>query len=112
MTRRLILPALAALGLAAGTAFAQMAPPDNGPSIATADENGEDLQQQIRDRLSAEGFKDVHVKATAFLVSAKDKNDKPIVMLIGPNSMTVLHGPESDEGATQGPGDQDKPIKE
>ena len=116
MFRRSIIPALATLGLAAGmafaTAFAQTPSPDTGPSIATAPDNGQDLQQQIRDRLSAEGFKDVQVKPTAFLVRARDKNNKPVVMLIGPNSMTILHGPDSDPGTTQGFGDQDRPIKE
>jgi hypothetical protein len=115
MFRRLIIPAFATLGLVAGvapgTALAQTASPDSGPSIATAPDSGRDLQQQIRDKLEAEGFKDVQVRPSAFLVSAKDKNDKPVVMLIGPNSMTVLHGPDLDQGA-RGLDDQNAPIKE
>jgi hypothetical protein len=117
MFRRLIIPALATLGLAtlgliAGAALAQTPSPDTGPSIATADEDGQDLQRQIRDKLAAEGFKDVHVRPTAFLVSAKDKDDKPVVMLIGPNSMTVLHGPDAGQNGIQGLGDKDQMIKE
>jgi len=114
MFRQIIIPALVTLGLAAGSGLAAAQAPssDTGPSIATAPADGQDLQKEIRDKLSAQGFKDVQVKPTAFLVSAKDKNDRPVVMLIGPNSMTVLHGPDSDQGATQDLGDQNQPIKE
>jgi hypothetical protein len=79
------------------------------PPTRVADDS-DTLSQQIRDKLTAEGFKDVQIKPTAYLVSARDKNDQQIVLLIGPDSMTVLQGPGAsggDGGNVQGLDDKD-----
>ncbi len=116
MFPRIPVAALAALALlpSAGSSLAQSPAPakSNQPPVTTVDDGDQTLQQKIQAKLTAEGFKDVHVKPTAFLVSAKDKDDKPVLILIGPNSMTVLHAPNNSNGATQGLGNQEKPTWE
>ncbi len=115
MFRQLTLPALAALAVAGGgVALAQTKAPSPGtdPQIAKAEPSDEDLPKQIHDKLVQQGFKDIEVKPTAFLVRAKDKDGKQVMMLIGPDSMTVLTAPD---GSTGGSGDSNggnKPIKE
>ncbi len=116
MFRPLILPALAALALAGGSvAFAQTkAPsPDSGPEIARAEPAGQDLSKQIHDKLAEQGFKDIEIKPTAFMVRAKDKEGKQVMMLIGPDSMTVLTAPDGVQGGGAGLNEEsNKPIKE
>ena len=125
MFPRIAVVGVAALVLVPGAALtptraqspAQPTPPAANcvPAVTNVDD-ADDLSRQIRDKLAAEGFKDVQVKPTAFLVSAKDKNDKPIVLLIGPDSMTVLQAEGSNGGGNgadaQTLGDKDKLIRQ
>jgi hypothetical protein len=109
------LAAAALIALLPAGAIAQSAAPalNCTPSASPpkAADDTDNLSQQIHDKLAAEGFKDVQVRPTAFLVSAKDKDDKPVTLLIGPTSMTVLHGtlPGNDQ-AQAPPSDEDKAI--
>jgi hypothetical protein len=48
------------------------------------------LPDKIKDKLTAEGFSDVTVVPGSFIVSGKDKDGKSVMMLIGPNSMSVM----------------------
>jgi hypothetical protein len=83
MIRRMLIPALAlAAFVFQATARAQ--------SSANADDHGQQVMQKIHDDLTAKGFTDVRVVPGSFIVSGTDKNGQPVVMLIGPNSMTVL----------------------
>jgi hypothetical protein len=84
MFRRTIFPALMITALASTTAWAQSASP--GPR----DDHGQQVMQKIHDDLTAKGLKDVRVEPGSFIVSGTDKNGKHVVMLIGPDSMTVL----------------------
>ena len=70
-------------------------------SLAQPADNDSELQnmpEQIRQKLSEQGFKDIKVVPGSFIVSARDKDGNPVMMLIGPGQMTVLSG-KPDEGS-------------
>jgi len=101
MLFRTILLALVATALAHGPAFAQ------------ATDSAEDVTKKLHDDLTARGFTDVKVVPQAFLISAKDKDGNPLVMLVGPNSMTVLSGPPpGDPNTAQSKEGKDKLIQQ
>jgi hypothetical protein len=101
MLFRTILLALSSAAFACGTAQAQS--PSDGDKVA----------QQLHDKLVEQGYSDVRVVPQSFLISAKDKNGNPVMMLIGPNSMTVLAGPPSnDPNTAQSPEPKDKLIQQ
>ncbi len=104
MLFRTLLPALAAALLVSGAAVAQSPQPAD---------DAQNLPQKLHDELVSRGFKDVTVVPQSFLVSAKDQNGQPVMMLIGPNSMTVLSGPQPGAPNTaQSQDDKDKLIQE
>ena len=71
-----------------------------GAARAHSTADADNLSQQLHDKLVEQGYSDVHVVPQSFLISAKDKNGKPIMMLLGPNSMTVLSAPPSGDPNT------------
>ena len=95
--------ALAVTAIASAAAWAQspQAPVD-----------AQNLPQKIHDDLVSKGFTDVQVVPQSFLVSAKDKNGKTMVMLIGPNSMTVLSGPQGSDDQAESRDAKDKLIQQ
>lgn len=93
MFRLKLAPALAALVFAPGLVLAQSAaqkPTEAIPTPPTNDDIAQSLPQKIREKLEAQGFKEVKVVPNSFIVSAKDKDGVPMQMLIGPDSMTVI----------------------
>ncbi len=48
------------------------------------------LRAQVRDMLQKEGFTDVRVVPSSFMVRAKDKDGNPVVMSISPDSFTEI----------------------
>ena len=95
---RPLLPVLAALTLAIGVAPA-LASTD--PVATVPDEDTKSLPDKIRDKLSADGYKDITVMPTSYAVSATDKDGKPVLLLIGPSSATTLQqAPEQAESPT------------
>ncbi len=59
------------------------------------------LRAQMRDMLQKEGFTDVRVVPSSFMVRAKDKDGNPVVMSISPDSFTEVSevgSPGSDNG--------------
>jgi len=102
MFRHILIPALAAASLLPIGAAAQPGPPGtpSGPAATTNDDAGQNLPQKIRDKLTAEGFKDVKVTPSSFVVSAKDKDGHPVTMLIGPTGMTVITNPTAGSPST------------
>jgi hypothetical protein len=101
MVWRRITPALAVMALMTNAAWAQSNTPAN---------DGQDLPRQIRDKLTAEGFKDVQVAAGSYVVSAKDKDGNRVMMLIGPTSMSVMKMP--DPSTAQSQDDKDEIIQQ
>ncbi len=96
-----LVSAAASVAVTHGAAFAQ-----------SADASSQDAPRQIRDRLAEDGFKDIHVEPGSYIVSAKDKHGRSVLMMIGPNSTTMLTSPDSESGdsTAQLPDDTDKPI--
>ena len=118
MFRSILIPALApmVLGVALGTASAwAQSPPSaaapDSPGIKTDDTRN--LPQEIRDKLKAEGFKDVEVIPNSFIVSAKDKDGNPVMMLIGPDGTTVVKRSKPENPSTaEHKDDNDQIIRE
>ncbi|MGY3453976.1 hypothetical protein [Bradyrhizobium sp. USDA 4353] len=58
------------------------------------------LPDEIKQRLQKQGFNDVKVVPESFIVSAKDSNNDPVTMVIGPHSVTMFADIESQSGTT------------
>ncbi|MFZ5781178.1 MAG: PepSY domain-containing protein [Pseudomonadota bacterium] len=74
--------AVSILALCQGAALAQ--------SSSTSGKNDQSLPQEIKQKLSSQGFTNVEVVPGSYLVSAKDKDGDPVSMIIGPHSMTMF----------------------
>ena len=99
---RPLLPVLAALALAIGV----------GPSLAKTDppasvpeQDMQSVSDKIREKLAADGYKDITVMPTSYAVSATDKEGKPVLLLIGPSSAATLQ--RAPEQAQSPPGKDD-----
>jgi hypothetical protein len=96
MARLFIPSALAMLALAGAVpAIAKTvdAPADT-PSAAGV-EDTTPIPDRLRARLTEDGYKDITILPTTYAVSATDKSGKPVLLLIGPGSSTVLEGTEN-----------------
>ena len=56
----------------------------------TSAQTTQSIPQELRQKLTADGFTEVHIMPSSFLVSAKNKSGESVLMRIGPDSMTVL----------------------
>jgi hypothetical protein len=101
MRWRIILPALAAVVLAASPVGAQSK--DDDPSVS--------MTQKLRDKLVADGYQDVKIAPGSYIVSAKDKDGHRVMMMIGPTSMTMMKVPDNPSTA-QVPDNKDEIIKQ
>jgi hypothetical protein len=90
MARPVLLAPLTAFVLAIGSiGSSSLAKTD--PTAALADEDSsQSMSDKIREKLSEDGYKDITVMPTSYAVSATDKDGKPVLLLIGPSSATVL----------------------
>jgi hypothetical protein len=102
-TSALAIPILAGLILA-GAAPA-IAKTSDAPAPGESNDNAA-LTEQIRARLAADGYKDITILPTTYAVSATDKTGKPVLLLIGPQSSTVLEGTENPSTAQSPDGDK------
>ena len=112
MFRRLIVPACASLALLSGAALAQ-APTQNGAqnNKGMSDEAIQHGPQELREKLAADGYTDVKIAPGSYVVSAKDKDgNKVVMMMIGPNSMTVMKTPNKAPSQAQVPGTSNDEI--
>jgi hypothetical protein len=92
MRVHLIASTLLVAALAQG-AYAQTSSSSSNPtaqSSAQTNQQTQSLPAEIKNKLTQDGFTDVTVVPGSFVVSAKDKHGDPVMMMIGPNSMTVL----------------------
>ena len=106
MARLFIPSALAMLALAgAAPAIAKTA---DAPSDSPATAESAPVQDQIRERLTADGYKDITIVPTTYAVSATDKTGKPVLLLIGPGASTVLEGTQQQDPSTAESKDGDK----
>jgi hypothetical protein len=115
MFRHILIPALASVALVPAAGWAQSMPPPVDPGSAATKDNDahQNLPQKIHDKLTAKGFKDVVVVPNSFIVRAKDKDDNPVMMLIGPNGMTMIKKPKAGDPSTaQHKDDNDEIIQQ
>jgi hypothetical protein len=105
MARLFITSALAMLALA-GAAPAIANTPDTPAPAETNDKAA--MTEQIRARLIADGYKDITILPTTYAVSATDKTGKPVLLLIGPGSSTILEGTDKPDPSTAQSPDGDK----
>ena len=103
MARLLITSALAML-VVAGAAPA-IANTSDVPATTESNDNAA-LTEQIRARLAEDGYKDITILPTTYAVSATDKTGKPVLLLIGPQSSTVLQGTQNPSTAESPDGDK------
>ncbi|WP_157460843.1 MULTISPECIES: hypothetical protein [Bradyrhizobium] len=81
----LILAALQAPALAQGS-NSQSASPNNQAN----NQSSQPLPREIKQKLQKQGFSDINVVPGSFIVSAKDSNKDPVMMVIGPHSLTMF----------------------
>ncbi len=121
MLWRALIPALAGAALLPGLALAQSPPvssPSQRPGQMPDIYQAEDLPRQIHEKLTEQGFQDVKIVPGSYLVSAKDKNGTPVIMVIGPDSATVITmapqtgSPQEDESTAQSKDGGDKIIQQ
>lgn len=99
-----VLAILTSLPLIGATAaLAQNAP----PSAQQGQSNGLlGIQQQLRNNLQQQGFSDIRIMPSSFLVRAKDRAGNPVMMVVSPDSVTavteVTKQPQAMQGAGQG----------
>jgi len=89
--------AIAQTALAQGAKSSQQTTSGAGSSQTTTN-----LPHEIQQKLQNDGFSDVKVVPSSFLVQAKDKNGDPVTMIIGPHSMTMLTEMSGDNNPNTG----------
>jgi hypothetical protein len=114
----LIPPAVCAAFMAAAALAHAQTPqstqnPANAPAITAPTQEQQaainKLPDKIRDKLTDEGFTEVTVVPGSFIVSGRDKDGKAVMMLIGPNSMSVMTSaeqPDSDQSIAESPAEK------
>ncbi len=69
----------------------------NGPANSQAQIT---MQQHVKNDLEQAGFKNVQVMPESFLVRATDKEGRPVMMVINPDSITTVTGMSSTPGSS------------
>lgn len=59
-------------------------------SSAQDQSGGLNVKQEIQNTLSKQGYTDVSVMPSSFLVHAKNSKGQPVAMVIGPDSVTTV----------------------
>jgi hypothetical protein len=99
MSVRVLVAAAALLALASG---AQAQTNQSATTSSGAQQSTQSVPQEIKQKLSSDGFTNVEIVPGSYLVSAKDKNGDPVMMVIGPHSMTILTELPSSKSSTTG----------
>ena len=68
------------------------------------------MTEKIRARLTEDGYKDITILPTTYAVSATDKTGKPVLLLIGPQSPTILEG--ADPSTAESPDGDKKDMQQ
>jgi len=98
MITRLLASALLVAGLSQ-VALAQTSTQESQPSnplsnqpstSAQSTQTPQNVPQSLRQQLTSAGFTDVNIVPSSVLITAKDRNGRPVMMRITPNSMFFL----------------------
>jgi len=89
--RRMLFLILVPLGWAL-PASAQDSPPDQAKQQAPASpaQSGQSIGQSVRSSLARAGYKDIQMVPDSFVVRAKDPNGASVMMVLSPDSITVM----------------------
>ena len=89
--RRMLVLILVPLGWAM-PASAQNSPPDQAAQQAPACQasSGQSIGQNIRSDLARAGYRDIQMVPDTFVVRAKDPTGVSVMMVLSPNSITVV----------------------
>jgi hypothetical protein len=89
--RRMLILILVPLGWAM-PASAQNSPPDQAAQQAPACQapSGQSIGQNIRSVLARAGYRDIQMVPDSFVVRAKDPTGVSVMMVLSPNSITVV----------------------
>lgn len=87
MSGRLIASSLLVLAALQAPALAQGG---SSQSNQANSQSSQPLPQEIKQKLQKQGFSDISVVPGSFIVSAKDSNKDPVMMVIGPHSLTMF----------------------
>jgi hypothetical protein len=89
--RRMLILILVPLGWAL-PASAQNSPPDQAAQQAPACQapSGQSIGQNIRSDLARAGYRDIQMVPDSFVVRAKDPTGVSVMMVLSPNSITVV----------------------
>jgi hypothetical protein len=84
-------------------ALAQDAPPDQGPAPNAAQEQHDKLAQMlqtiersVQSSLARQGFTEIQMIPTSFLIRAKDRDGNPVMLTLGPGSVGESEGKAPD----------------
>ena len=104
MIVRTLFACLVVSALSQGAAFAQSSntKESGNASNTTSTQNSQSLPQEIRQKLQNDGYTDVKVVPSSFLVQAKDKGGDPVMMMIGPHMTTMITQMSPNESSTTG----------
>jgi hypothetical protein len=69
-------------------AFAQTASQQNADNPASTNPGG--IHSKIEGMLRNEGFTDIRMMPSSFMIRAKDKDGNPVVMMVSPDSLTEI----------------------
>jgi hypothetical protein len=112
-----VAPLLAVTVIAAAT-FAQTSLPQPAPDKPSdqpkAADPADKMAGQIHQKLSSQGFSDIQILPASYLVSAKDKDGNSFILLIAPDSTTVLAMERSaldNDADSSGPSTAEMPDK-
>ena len=67
------------------------------------------LTHKLRDDLSRAGFTDLKIMPTSFLISGKDSQGNPVMMVLSPNSVTALTEQTQPNAASNASSNQSAP---
>jgi hypothetical protein len=107
--RRLLISTFVSLVLVA-PALAQDAPKDRaaGPNAAedqdTLELGVQSIQRSIHARLALAGFTNIEMVPTSYLVRAKDRGGKPVMLMLSPDAIAELKEVMDQDSGTLGQG--------
>jgi hypothetical protein len=115
--RRLLICSFVSLAWAA-PALAQDAPQGETTPPNTAQEQDEELKQAVQSiersvhtQLALEGFTQIQMIPTSFLIRAKDRDGNPVMLMLSPDSVGKLNKAVPDEpNAPDDESDSDMPL--
>lgn len=81
---------------------ADNSPPANNAQAANTGAKAGALRGDVRNMLEQAGFTDIRIMPSSFMVRAKDRSGNPVIMSVGPDSLTEVAEVGAQTGSAQG----------